>query len=275
MRHTFLSHFSSMLNFFPKLPVTEDDRLWVDEGFLRLEKLLGRRRLLDARVMLPIAEDFPDHYDKTAAAAERLFCRVCECMHVDRSLIEFEIFPDERDELRALLPSWNESGGSDAAGLYMHGIGEVHGRRNGEQRCVVAIRSRQLNDPLSLVATMAHELGHVILLGGGLMSSDISDHEPITDLLTVFLGFGIFTANSAARFAQFQTDLQQGWSMQRLGYLPEQVFGYALARFAMERAENKPEWEKYLSTNVRACFKRSLGWLRKQSSGPEAAFRQG
>jgi hypothetical protein len=95
------------------------------------------------------------------------------------------------------------------------------------------------------------------------MKSTTPDHEPMTDLLTVFLGLGIFTANSAARFKQFQEDRKIGWSMQRLGYLPEPVFGYALARFAIERGENKSEWTRHLSSNVRSDFKRSKRWLEE------------
>jgi hypothetical protein len=79
------------------------------------------------------------------------------------------------------------------------------------------------------------------------------------------LGLGIFTANSAVRFKQYQEDRRQGWSMQRLGYLPEEVYGYALARFAAERAELNAKWVKHLSTNVRAYFKESRAWLRKNN----------
>jgi hypothetical protein len=75
------------------------------------------------------------------------------------------------------------------------------------------------------VATIAHELGHVILLGRGLMSPKTSDHEPMTDLLSVFLGLGIFNANSANRFKHYQDERRSGWSMQRLGYLTEEIFG--------------------------------------------------
>src|SRR5262249_14673197 len=134
----------------------------------------------------------------------------------------------------------------------------------GEDDCmVIAIRSTQLKDPLALVATLAHELGHVILLGGRLLDPKSPDHEPLTDLLTVFLGLGIFTANCAGRFRQYQDEARQGWSMQRLGYLPEEVYGYALAKFAAERGEPKSEWVEHLSTNVRAYFKQSRNWLLK------------
>jgi hypothetical protein len=262
-----------MLGFSPKLPVSDEDRQWVDEGFRRLEKLVGRRRMLEAKVVLPSAEDFPDPYDGTPAAAEMLFCRLCTYMQVKRSSVELEVFPDETEQLREILPYWRGDGAKRAAGLYAHHPkGDGNEEERSEAKCmVVAIRSTQLKDPLSLVATVAHELGHVILLGGGLLDPKTPDHEPMTDLLTVFLGLGIFTANSAGRFKQYQDDRRQGWSMQRLGYLPEEVYGYALAKFAAERGEQKSEWVRSLSTNVRAYFKQSRTWLVKNSPQPGRA----
>jgi hypothetical protein len=195
---------------------------------------------------------------------ERLFSRVCGYMQVERSRIKLEIFPDETEELKAMLPSWSSRGGGQAAGLYLHALEHMQASEESRNdgRMVVAIRSTMLKDPMSLIATVAHELGHVILLGGKLISSETSDHEPLTDLLTVFLGLGIFTANSAARFKQFQNDRRIGWAINRLGYLPERVFGYALAKFAMER-NDKAAWSKHLTPNVKSDFKNSQSWLEK------------
>lgn len=244
-----------MLGFSPKLPVTDDERAWVDEGFRRLEKFLGRRRMLECRVIRPCPDDFPDAYDKSPACAELLFRRVCEYMQVERAAVELEVFQDETEELRATLPHWSGQS-SGCAGFYTHEDGDL-----GDKRMFVALRSTQLQEPVALVATMAHELGHAILLGRGLISAKTPDHEPLTDLLTVFLGLGIFTANASGRFRQFQYERKAGWSMHRLGYLDQEIYGYALARFALERQEHKPEWEKYLSTNVRAYYKQSRKWL--------------
>jgi hypothetical protein len=88
--------------------------------------------------------------------------------------------------------------------------------------------------------------------------------EPLNDLLTIFLGFGVFTANSAFRFEQHASYASQGWSTQRIGYLSEELLGYALARFAFERREGKPAWVSFLSTNIAAYFKRSARWLSEQ-----------
>src|SRR5215469_13624021 len=96
----------TMIWFPPKLPIHEEDRLWVNNGFNRLERLLGRRRLLEAKLVEPTSEDFPDPYDRTGEAAASLFLRVCNYMRVARSSVTLEIFPDETADLEDILPSW-------------------------------------------------------------------------------------------------------------------------------------------------------------------------
>src|SRR2546429_487799 len=83
----------------------------------------------------------------------------------------------------------------------------------------------------ALAATAAHELGHVLLLGQGRLSPDAEDHEQLTDLLTVFLGLGVFTANTRVRSASSHEGLTESFSIRRLGYLGQPQTGYALALF--------------------------------------------
>jgi len=244
-----------MFGFKPKLPVTEEERLWVDEGFRRLARMLGSSRMQNAAVILPTDEYFPDPYSPTEAGLEALFRRVCGNMNVSRSKVELSLIPDS-SELMEMLPAYSHRS-NDAAGLHFSG-GE-------EERPLIAVRQSLLKDPLTAIATLAHELGHVILLDGGHMSRDAEDMEPMTDLVTVYLGLGIFTANASRRFLQFQDDRSQSWSMNRLGYLPEPVYAYALARFAKERGEEKPAWTAHLSTNLKTWFRQSAAWLAKDS----------
>ena len=243
----------------PKLPISVEDRLWVENGFDRLSRMLGRQRMLQAEMVLPDAAHFPDPYDKTDSAAEKMFCRICHYMQVDRNLIDLEIFPDATAELSKMLPYWRGSHGG-CAGLYVHA-------EDDNKKMVVALRESQMEDPLALVATLAHELGHVILLGRELIDRDAKDMEPMTDLLTVFLGFGIFNANCAARLRKWKDDRKEGWSMSHLGYLPEEIYGYAFARFAQERSERRPPWIRHLSTNVRTYFRQSAEWLDSNTVG--------
>jgi len=172
-------------------------------------------------------------------------------MHVDPCQIDVQLFNSEYDVSRTLVPFFHGEG-SGPAGLYFH---------TPEEHQTIAVNASELNDPMALVAVIAHELGHVILLRPGRVRRDEEDMEPLNDLLTIFLGFGIFTANAAFRFSQYTTNQSQGWSTNRRGYLSEPMLGYALARFAYERQEDKPGWASFVKSNVAPYMKRSLAWL--------------
>lgn len=235
----------------PKLPVTDEQQRWTDAGFLRLAKLLGQRRLLESTVVTPTPEHFPDRYDRSEEALQLMFNRVAAYMHVNPAEVQLTLFAEGDDLTRNLVP-FHEGRSSGAGGLYHH---------DDDGRTHISVNEKDLKDPMTLVATLAHELGHVVLLRPGLVDRKDPDMEPLNDLLTVFLGFGIFAANSAFRFEQHQDGRSQGWSVRRTGYLSEELFGYALARFAFERGEPKPRWASHLSTNIARHFKRSADWL--------------
>jgi len=239
-----------------RLPVTAEQQQWVDGSFVRLASIIGADRLF-APTVLPTAEFFPDPYNPNSPESLSLMAsRVARSMEIDPTQIELTLFQTHHDVTRTLVPfgNWNSSG---AGGLYFH---------DPDRRTRISINQTQMKNPMALVGTLAHEFGHVILLRPGLVKRDEPDMEPLNDLLTVFLGFGIFSANSAFQFEQYTTNESQGWSTQRLGYLSEEVWGYALARYALERDELKPAWRKHLVTNIATYMERSLAWLRSQSA---------
>jgi hypothetical protein len=237
-----------------KLPITSEQQLWIDSSFIRLAALVGSNRLLQATVVLPTPEHFPDAYDRSEIALRRMFHRVAARMQVDPADVELTLFASGDAITRDLVPFYSGKT-AGAAGLYYHDPAD---------RPRISINEDQLKDPVALVATLAHELGHIMLLRPGLVDRNDPDMEPLNDLLTVFLGFGVFTANSAFRFEQHSDYASQGWSTRRTGYLSEEQLGYALARFAFERSEGKPVWVSFLSTNIAAYLKRSAAWLAKQ-----------
>jgi hypothetical protein len=235
----------------PKLPIAPEQRQWVDDSFRRLAAVLGAGRLLNATVILPTPDHFPDPYDRSEVALQKIFGRVASAMRVDPTGIDVTLFVSGDDVTRSLIPfSFGPSSGP--AGLYHH---------DPTTRQQISIDEKQMIDPIALVAVLAHEIGHIILLRPGLIPRDDPDMEPLTDLLTVFLGLGIFTANSTFRFAQYTNYRAVGWSASRLGYLSEEMFGYALARFAFERGETKPAWRSFLSTNIASYLRSSVAWL--------------
>lgn len=238
--------------FTPKCPVGVEDKVWIEESMLWLIEEFGGDTLRDRTVVLPTDEFFPDPFSEEEDDVRALVNRVCGYMGVRPERVELNLFTDEDAALRLMVPSC-ESTGAGTAGHYR--------KRRGNY--VISIESARARDPTSLVATVAHELGHARLLGEARLHSGHEDHEPLTDLLTVFLGMGVFTGNAVFSFRQWTDAFSQGWQTERRGYMTEEMFGYALGLFAWVRGETNPGWSKYLKGNVSAYFKSGHKYLEK------------
>ena len=235
----------------PQCPVNEEERVWLEKGGAWLLNQFDIN-IDDLAVVLPTPEFFPDTYQGEEDDVEKLLVRVCSYMGVSRDRLSLELSSDKEEKIRDHLPSF-ESKGRGAAGHYRETADQIR----------ISLSTAYLRDPMSLVGVIAHELGHVLLLADKNIARDRKDHEFLTDLLTVQKGLGIFTANSAFRFTQWSGGFKQGWKVERLGYLSEPMFGYALALFAWTREENKPQWSRYLEGNVKDHFKSALKYLQK------------
>ncbi|MBI3411636.1 MAG: hypothetical protein HY040_25180 [Planctomycetes bacterium] len=228
----------------PRCPVDPTAKEWIERRLTWLREQFGWDRLLSAEVVLPLPEYFPDPYQGEIDDLRALLDRVCEYMDIDPDTVDIDIYEDRN-------PVHDEHGRQGTAGLY----DQVRGRYQ------IWIEVGNLDDPLALVATMAHELGHVLLLGQGRISADAEDHEPLTDLLTVFLGMGVIAANSVIREKYWHAGAVSGWDMSRRGYVTMPMYGYALALFAWVRGEENPPWAKELRGDVRAAFKEGTRYL--------------
>src|SRR5262245_14406851 len=207
----------------PECPVDLPTSQWIERRWAWLTQEFGAERLRAARVILPTPEFFPDSYTGTDGDARRMLDRVCGYMGIAPETVELSLYQDRN-------PVYDGEWRQGTAGLYHEEAGKFR----------VWVEVGNLDDPLALVATMAHELGHVHLLGHGRVSPDADDHEPLTDLLTVYLGMGIFTANSVIREHYWDLGTTSGWRIGRRGYLSMPMYGYALALFAEARGEEQP-----------------------------------
>lgn len=224
--------------FSPKCPLDSYEKTWTEWRMRWLADQFGIERLLKAKVILPTEDFFPDSYNGTAEDAECLLELVSGYMGVDAQKIKLEVCLD------AQLPG--------AAGHYERG-----------EQTFIRVAQSQLFDPMRLVATLAHELAHEILLGRGLLSADVADHEHVTDLLPVFLGVGVFAANATVHEDHGRHGGYSWWTMGKSGYLPSRVFGYAFALFAFMRGEENPGWASHLRPDASAALRDGLRFLRK------------
>jgi len=239
--------------FTPSPPITEDEREWIESSMLRLIKLFGFETLRSRPTILPDPRFFPERYTPDEQGLDRTVKTLCRHMDVPFDSLDIYLYSESEGIHLDRLAAW-QSSHSGAAGKYSP-------RENG--RFFIGIESKLLVQPTKLVATIAHELCHVLLLGGGRLDPGDDDQEYLTDLLTVFLGTGLFTANAAFEFTQWQGGSKHGWSASRQGYMSQPMFGYALAGYCWMRGEKKPPWERLMTANVREPFRRSMKYLVK------------
>jgi hypothetical protein len=239
-------------------PVTDRERDWIQDNLAWLRGQFGDGPLA-APVILPTSDWFPPPFAGTDDDVRAVVTRVAGYMGVQHQVrVEFSEELDHAQSLSRLIPGLFQAGG--AAGLYT---------RTGAELVITLDRS-VTRDPARLLAVVAHELGHVRLLAEGrVTTAERRDHEPLTDLVTVYLGMGIFSANAAF---DFSATTGIGWQAQRLGYLTEQMFGYALAGHAVLRGEGQPSWSRYLDTNPRGYLRQGLRYLGRTPAARAALW---
>jgi hypothetical protein len=237
--------------FRPVCPCDAAAKPWLEERLGWLTRQFGLHVLLEAPVILPTEEFFPDPWDGTPKAARRMFRRVCEYMGVDTDAVELRFFDDPTPQsVHALDPSRGFAAGTWSAA------------EQPWQPGVVRIEKGGLTRPADLVGIMAHELSHQRLLGEGRAERDAFDNELLTDLTAVFHGFGVFLANNP-RKSTGKLSHWPGTKLYRPEYLSEPMLGYALAHIAWHRDEASPAWVKALRWAPRAVFKQGLGFLNQ------------
>jgi hypothetical protein len=221
--------------FAPKCPLDTWEKTWIERRMRWLADQLGIDRLLHAKVIEPSEDLFAPLFSTDMRnGIHQLLDHLCGYMGVLPTKISLEIVSDEQ------MP--------EASGLYEHG-----------ERSIISVAVSQLLDPVRLVATLIHELAHEVLLGGGFLTVSVGDHEHLTDLLTVFLGTGIFLANATLR--DFSS---RGWqTISRQGYLSAREFGYAFALFAFLRGETEPSWAEHLRPDAQTPMTAGLRFLYK------------
>jgi hypothetical protein len=221
-----------------KCPIGVQEKTWVEYRLQWLADRLSVDRMKSAPVVLPNETFFPIEFEQTPACALAYKNIVSKLMSIEPGDCQFEVCEPEQ------LPA--------SSAHYEPGDFPT-----------IRISSLEMEDPFSLVSTLAQQLSHHILIGGKLLSTDDSDHECVADLLTVFLGFGVFSANSTIRETNWSEGGASGWSMGRRGYLSSQTIGYALALWATARGESNPDWSKPLRPDAGDTMKAGIKFINK------------
>ena len=237
----------------PRCPVSPAQRAWIEQSMRWCVVNFG-----EEAARRPVAEPTPEFllapYTATAYQVGTLFASVCALMGVRARDVDFRLLD------RVTAASRPEAVGRRTVGCYRRR--DVHLRGSGRRlfwlgRGRIEVDRAEAVDPARLVAILAHELGHERLIGEGRVTWAQPDQERLTDLLTVYLGLGVFSANAA-------------WaaSRSRLGYLSAPEYGFILACHARLRGEGaQAAWARQLTPFVRKYFDQSLAFLDAEGRG--------
>lgn len=235
-----------------KPSVTEEDKKWVEESCLFLREILGEEHFDNQRTITPTKEFYNWNFRGNEEDAEFVLKRTKELMLIEDPNIRIEYFSDQPIEMAdgTILSSPADNNGEwqSSAGAY----------EEFENEKIIYIEKEQLKNTYSLIATIAHELSHFILLGENRMAEN---DEYLTDLTAIAYGFGIFLGNSRFQYSKFQNNSDSGWQMSSQGYLPEEVISYAMAWLSINRNESLA-YEHYLNKEMAKFLTQNIEYLQ-------------
>ena len=225
------------------LPEPEEQR-WILDGLASLIRRGGLAPFVSAPIVETNRRHFPEGYSPTLPSVDRLGRRLMQYAglgDLDVALAPFE--PHEVDDESVLADFRGIEKGVATFGLNVEQVADL--------------------EPIAGV--LAHEVAHAFRQRRGLVVDDPDEEELLTDLTTIYLGFGILTANARWRFRK-GGELQGAYAVTRwvttaAGYLPAQGFSFALTAQLVARDPAPREWKRVLAaleTNQRAFAEAAL-----------------
>jgi hypothetical protein len=229
--------------FKPTCPVDLHSKIWVESRLPWIFEQFGTERILAAPRILPTREFFPDEFHGTRKCIEPVFERVCQYMGADRSRFELKFFSEHN--VPDVLGQYKLSRGGKPT-IYLRD--ETVDKESPDQELVIA--------------TLAHEVAHDLLLGSGRLTGDESDHEHLTDLLPVALGMGTFLANTRIKQRSGHIGNYSYWSIHKAGYITGAVCGYAMGVIEWLRNNPSPS-ELYLARDAAETMRTGVRYLTR------------
>lgn len=193
----------------PFEPLNQELRTWIEDVIHWLSQEFPTPSIQDRKTIIPTPEYFPFKWSSSQETAINTLEVVAPIMEVIPEDIDLQFFESDQREIdtgTTTLFLQHDSDYQSAAGLYYG--------KNENDKYLIELDMNNLKDAESTIATIAHELAHVKLLGENRIEEN---DELLTDLTTVFFGFGIFGANSCFQFRSSK----EKWEYRHAGYLKQ------------------------------------------------------
>lgn len=225
---------------------TDEEQKWLTRYLRKLIEKMGHEQFVSAPILLPDRTWFPDRWEGTLVDAHLVTQRL---MHY-AGIGQLSVFLEGYVEFQDLF----EHDTRDAVGFFS-------GIRNGY--AYFGLQLAMLEEAEITAGTMAHEVAHAWRAHHRLFLDDARDRdELLTDVTTVYLGFGVLTTNDTHRYRKDA----EGWSTSGYGYLPLQAMAYLLGLQLAARNDRDEirAIERQLEPNQQRCVIETLKALRHE-----------
>lgn len=198
------------------------EREWLWAALQTLIEARGEEAFLTAPLVLPNDEFFPDRWTPDEDGVARLAKRLLGYAGLGQLGVDVRLFSEPTEVREVGLDGRAAATSHAGAAAWFAGI------RGGV--CVFGAEADGLEDPLGLVGAMAHEIAHAFRRAHRLEHRDRDIEEKLTDVTTIYLGFGVLTTAASARFVTRQHDnLGSSYAHKRQGYLAAYEMAFMLA----------------------------------------------
>ncbi|MEM9672915.1 MAG: hypothetical protein AAF992_09995 [Bacteroidota bacterium] len=241
----------------PKSPITTEDETWIVECYHWFEETF-ERDLSTQEIFLPTKSFLDFDYMGSEDDAIEIVNIIAEKLEIKDSSIEVYFF----DEFQPIeftdegIYSNYEEGTQLTDGLYSKLVDGIY---------QIGIESSLLKDPVKLIATAAHELSHIKLIGEERLEEN---DEPLTDLTASLFGFVIFMANSSiGKMTTWSGNTHMGWQIGGgSGYLHYKLYAFLIAFWMTRRNEKNPDWLNYLDKEILNTVRKSAKYLASKGN---------
>ncbi len=235
--------------------IAEEDRLFIIEAYKWLLKNFGGDTFYKkTSLILPTEAFFQELFNSREKVAEKAFKYVQKYAGMEKWPCELKV--QDYDPEQKVSPS------IISQEVASHPLGSFSDKN--PDKVVITYNPSLISRPNQLIATFAHEFAHYLTRDcmeappGGW-----ENWEATTDVAAVFMGFGVFMANSVFTFTQYAGGELYGCCSSRSGYLSEEVLSFALGIFIKLKKINHYNIYRYLDPNIKTFLIKSLEELNE------------
>ena len=224
---------------------TNDEQRFLIHGLYDLVEQRGPQTFVAAPILEPTSRFFPDHWEPSAEGVHTLLLRLLAYAGLGDLHVEVHLFEDPT----RVAASW------DAATRHRGVAGWFAGIEDGV--CRFGVDASRIGNPEGLTGVLCHEVAHAYRAHHGLEIANRSTEERLTDLTTIFLGFGVLTVNNTDRYRARGGGDYRVVTWESAGYLSPQAMSFLLAAQVAARrlgARERRRIEGLLEPNQAACF---------------------